>query len=952
MPPASSEFLASVVECSDDAIVTKDLDGRVTSWNKSAERIFGYTAEEMIGQPISILAAPDRIDEMPSILARVSRGERIDHYQTVRKTKDGRLIDISLTVSPVKDGRGRIIGASKIARDITEQVRTAERLVELNAALQKSEAEARKNRDWLETMLIGIGDAVIATDAFGKITLLNKAAESLTGWARKEAIGRPLEEVFVIRNEDTGAAVESPVSKALRLGQIVGLANHTSLIAKDGRVISIDDSAAPFSDVKGSILGIVLVFRDVGSRRIVAKQLAAQAAELRRTTHLLEGIACFVRDLQNRIVYWNPGATVLYGFSADEAVGRVGHSLLKTEFPASLPEILAQVMTGGAWDGELLQTRRDGAQITVASHWALHTDADGQPVAILEVNIDITRRKEAEQQLVQLKDQLAEELAGTRGLHELGPRLLAASDWRALLSEILTAALAITGADMGNIQLLDDAGALRIEAQHGFSGGFLEFFNTVHEGEASACSAALDNRERIVVEDVEKSPIFAGTPSLKVLLDAGVRAVQSTPMVSHNGVLVGMLSTHYRKPKRPTDRDLRLIDLLARQSADLIGKIRAEGELLATQQQLLSITDNMAAAVTRCSSDYRYVWVSPACAAWLGIPKEQIEGRRIADVIGPQAFEGIRPYVERVLSGERVDYTAPVYYRTLGERWVHAVYIPAISGKGVVEGWTAVITDVTDSKQYEAQVLKANADLERANADLARANEDLNQFAFAASHDLQEPLRMITAYSQLLVRSYRGELDPESATYIEFVVEGTKRMGELLSDLLDYVQLAGKGEEKQAAESVDLNRVFQKVVENCKAAIDETAAAITSDGLPTVLGQEQHFIQVLQNLISNALKYRSDQAPRVHVSVERQGAQWQVRVSDNGVGIDPKYHKRIFGVFKRLHGRAISGTGIGLAICQRVVDRYGGRIWVESQVGQGATFYFTLPAEKEAAAHE
>src|SRR5215469_6229706 len=221
------EFLAAVVECSDDAIITKDLNGLVTSWNNSAERIFGYTAEEMIGQPISILVAPDRIDEMPIILERIRNGERIDHYQTIRKRKDHRLVNISLTVSPIKDAEGHIIGASKIARDITGQVRAAERVAELNSALRKSEAEAREARDWFSTTLRSIGDAVIATDERGTVTLLNSTAETLTGWKQEEAIGRQLEDVFIITNEETGATVENPVSKALRLGHVVGLANHT-----------------------------------------------------------------------------------------------------------------------------------------------------------------------------------------------------------------------------------------------------------------------------------------------------------------------------------------------------------------------------------------------------------------------------------------------------------------------------------------------------------------------------------------------------------------------------------------------------------------------------------------------------------------------------------------------------------------------------------------------------
>ena len=243
--------------------------------------------------------------------------------------------------------------------------------------------------------------------------------------------------------------------------------------------------------------------------------------------------------------------------------------------------------------------------------------------------------------------------------------------------------------------------------------------------------------------------------------------------------------------------------------------------------------------------------------------------------------------------------------------------------------------DITERKKVEQK-------LRESNKALARANEDLNQFAFAASHDLQEPLRMITIYSQLLLKGYRGRLDGEAATFTAVITEGTDRMRALLADLLAYTQLTAEAQEGVA--SVDLNEVLQNTVENCKAAIDEAGATVTSEPLPAVLGEESHFLQLFQNLISNALKYRGQLPPRVHISAERQDGLWRIAVQDNGVGIAPEYHKKIFGVFKRLHGRNVAGTGIGLAICQRVVERYGGRIWVESEVDHGATFYFTLPA--------
>lgn len=257
---------------------------------------------------------------------------------------------------------------------------------------------------------------------------------------------------------------------------------------------------------------------------------------------------------------------------------------------------------------------------------------------------------------------------------------------------------------------------------------------------------------------------------------------------------------------------------------------------------------------------------------------------------------------------------------------------PITNAEGKIVRWFGTNTDITEQLATETE--------------LRRANDDLSQFAFAASHDLQEPLRMITSYSQLLVKGYRGQLENEASICVGFITEGTKRMRVLLADLLAYTQLTGDA--REPVESVNLNQVFDKVIENCKPAIEESKAIVTSENLPIIRGHEPHFLQLFQNLVSNAIKYRGESAPRVHISAASQDGAWRFAVADNGLGIDPEYHQKIFGVFKRLHGKTIPGTGIGLAICQRVVQRYGGRIWVESHVNQGATFYFILSATKEA----
>lgn len=252
--------LAAIVEYSGDAIATKNLDGIIQTWNGGAEKLFGYKREEIVGKSITVLIPPDRLDEEAAILQRIRQGQPSERLQTIRVTRDGRHIHVSVGVSPIKDADGKIIGASKVVHDITELAAAREALVR-----EKELLAAQK--EWLRTTLTSIGDAVIATDPDGLITLMNPVAEELTEWKSEEAIGKPLSEVFRIVNQETRKSVENPVDKVRRLNNVVGLANHTVLISKGGQDFAIDDSAAPIRDSSGKITGIVLIFRDVTQQR-------------------------------------------------------------------------------------------------------------------------------------------------------------------------------------------------------------------------------------------------------------------------------------------------------------------------------------------------------------------------------------------------------------------------------------------------------------------------------------------------------------------------------------------------------------------------------------------------------------------------------------------------------------------------------------------------------------
>ncbi len=313
-----------------------------------------------------------------------------------------------------------------------------------------------------------------------------------------------------------------------------------------------------------------------------------------------------------------------------------------------------------------------------------------------------------------------------------------------------------------------------------------------------------------------------------------------------------------------------------------------------------------------------------------GIFREKLIGTDFSDYF-TEPDKAREAYEKVFATGFVKDY--PLTIRHVSGATTDVVYNASIyrNGDGEVQGVFAAARDITELKHLETE--------------LRRSNTDLQQFAYITSHDLQEPLRMVSSYLQLLERRYKNQLDANADEFIGFAVDGANRMHNMIVDLLEYSRIETRG---RKFVSVDSENTFKEVLANLKVAIEEANASVTHDHLPTITADETQFSRVLQNLIANAIKFRGTESPQIHVGAKREGNEWVFSVKDNGIGIDPKYFGRLFQIFQRLHTREeYPGTGIGLAVSKRIIERHGGRIWIESEPSEGSTFYFTIPDKKE-----
>ena len=377
------------------------------------------------------------------------------------------------------------------------------------------------------------------------------------------------------------------------------------------------------------------------------------------------------------------------------------------------------------------------------------------------------------------------------------------------------------------------------------------------------------------------------------------------------------------------------------QGQDITERKRVEDALHVTEARFDQLAEQSNTVTWEADTDGIFTYVSKVSeSVWGYRPDELVGKKHFYDLVVEAERESIKSRaIEMLKHGERFAGLEHAVQTKDGLTvWNSTSGIPLLNADGTLRGYQGSDTDITERKRVEDA-------LSRLVSKLSAANRDLSQFAYVASHDLQEPLRMISSYLQLLSKRYSGHIDKDADEFINYAVDGANRLQRMIIDLLTYSRVGTRG---KLFANTDVGVVLGFALTNLEIAIEEAHAKITYSNLPTVKADEAQLLQLFQNLIQNAIKFRSNKPPVVHVSAERGDGEWIFSVKDNGIGIDPQYQDRLFVIFQRLHSAAkYPGTGIGLALCKRIVERHSGRIWVESELEKGSTFRFTIPDKKE-----
>ena len=895
---------AGMLDAAHDAIMTLDPEGTITYWNRGAERLYGWTKQEAGGQNANALLRT-RFPESREALWPKLMESGLWEGELIHVTRDGIPITVASSWTLMKDERGNASAILEISSDITERKKA-------ELALADSEAKLR-------ITFASMTDGIVLNGLDRKVTDCNEAVLRLTQRSREEIIGKPFTDLLA---PEFRSQILETIPELLEKGAI---RTNSKMLRKNGESFDVESNVSLIKDAAGQPTAFLTVIRDVTERKKAESVLQEAQEELRQRAAMLDAAhdCIVIFDDVGTLTYWNRGAERLYGWTKQEAEGQNVHVLLKTTFPESREVMWPKLMESGLWAGELRNVTRDGVPVTVASSWTLLKDEKGDNAAVLEISSDITELTRAE-----------DELRKSEQKHRHFLDALQEGVW------VIDKDSNVTFTNPRMAEML----GYTVEEMSG-----KHLFSFMDERGVELAKYLLERRQRGIREEhdfefmrKDGSRIYTQLETTPLFNDAGEYdgAIAAVSNVTEKRQAENALQQSHEDVHALNEELQSVNDELRTMNETLEERVQERTERLrVTSLYARSLIEASLDPLVTISTEGKITDVNAATEEVTGCTRDELIGSDFSDFFTEPA-KANAGYQRVFNEGSIRDYPLAIRHRS-GE--VSDVLYNATvfrNDAGEIQGVFASARDISALKQLE-QVLRESKLLEKRTAELARSNAELEQFAYIASHDLQEPLRMITSYLQIIEEDYKGKLDEDADEYIGFAVDGAKRMQTLINDLLKYSRVGTKG---KSFVPISTETTLSEALDNMKVTIDETKAVITHDQLPTVLGDDAQLTQVFQNLLSNAIKFRGNSAPQIHVGVEQTPKEWVFSVRDNGIGIDMKYAERIFTIFQRLHARGeYPGTGIGLAVVKKIVERHGGRIWVESAPESGSTFYFTLP---------
>ena len=957
-----------IAENSIDVIWQMDLRLRFTYVSPAIFPMTGYTPEEWVGTKLSEHAKGDDFWKMArQALKAIKNYKKFDHivFEANMLRKDGSSIPVEINSKLILGEKGVPIGIQGSTRDISERKRIQENLVRRNAflsALQETTLELLSQvglQDLLEN-IVRRATALVGTKS-GYLELVDSETGQLKPQVGLGALAESLQ--FEVGAGEGVAGTVWQTGKPLIVNDYDSWENRVDEFSR-GTLSAV--IGVPLVS-NGQVVGVLGLAHEFGARRVfgqeeveVLTQFARLAAiaienarlfltlqheldERRETEAILKeserrlstlmgnllGMAYRCKnDVDWTMEFVSEGCSQLTGYKQEDLVGNAFLSFREVIHPDDRQMV---------WDGiQAAIKKKEKFQLTyrirtahAEEKWVLEKGqsifVDDSENPMLEGFItDISKRKQAEN-LISSRLELLEYSTS----HTIAEVLQKTLDLIGELTDSPIGFYHFVEPDEKTLSL--QAWSTRTEKDFCMAEGRGLHYPIDQAGVWVECVKV---RKPVIHNDYASLPNRKGLPERHAPVDRElvVPIFRSEKIVAILGV--------GNKPSEYTQEDTNLVTYFADVAWEIVERKRAEDRLVASEERFRRLAENAQDLIYRYElhPEPRFSYVSPASTTITGFTPED----HYAD---PQlGYKLVHPddrhLLDEVKGGEDLK---PLVLRWIHKNgnilWTEQRNVPVFDKHGTLIALEGIARDITERKQAELAIAKHSEELQR-------SNDDLQQFAYVISHDLQEPLRMVSSYLQLLEQRYKGSLGQDADEFIQFAVDGATRMQQLIMGLLAWSRVGTRGKELVPVRAED---VLTAALHNLSISIRETGATVTHDELPVVLADRSQFIQLFQNLIGNAVKFHSDEPVKVHVGVKQAKGpdgepMWQFSVSDTGIGIDPQYFEHIFVIFQRLHAKdGYPGTGMGLSISKRIVERHEGRIWIESQPGEGSTFYFTLP---------